>query len=327
MKIEIKNIKKTIFFIAFLMFFSLGVYVFASVNEANEKNFLLDSDQDGLTDEEEKMYGTDPYKADTDGDGYSDGVEMKTGYDPQKPAPGDKIVEKEKTLFTDNGDNLTGKLSESLKPLLTATDAENSEEGKEISIEDIDKALAESVSADVSAEISMETLPDFVVPEDKFMRQNYASLTEEVRKERIKQDTSRYFETVAYIFANNLPEEVVSPEDLGPFVDSLVSHLEDLGQTPANYSFYVSLKSHVEMIVDEMSVVTVPENMLDVHKNMIRLLKSYLDLETKAPVSVNDPIAQVAFMNRVRTLNTLSAQYLQDAYYKVAEDMTGFKKE
>ena len=42
----------------------------------------LDTDGDGLFDDEEKTYGTDPAKADTDGDSFSDGVEVKNGYNP-----------------------------------------------------------------------------------------------------------------------------------------------------------------------------------------------------------------------------------------------------
>lgn len=68
----------------------------------------LDTDQDGLTDEEEKLYGTnasspdsdndgltdrdevkifktDPNTADTDGDGFTDGQEVRSGYDPKGP--------------------------------------------------------------------------------------------------------------------------------------------------------------------------------------------------------------------------------------------------
>ncbi len=41
-----------------------------------------DSDADGLTDDEEKITGTDPNKADTDADGYLDLAELKSGYDP-----------------------------------------------------------------------------------------------------------------------------------------------------------------------------------------------------------------------------------------------------
>ena len=44
-----------------------------------------DFDQDGLTDEMEEFYGTDPNNPDTDGDGFSDGNEVSRGYDPLLP--------------------------------------------------------------------------------------------------------------------------------------------------------------------------------------------------------------------------------------------------
>ena len=42
----------------------------------------LDSDGDGLTDQEERALGTDPNRVDSDGDGYSDWAEHKEGSDP-----------------------------------------------------------------------------------------------------------------------------------------------------------------------------------------------------------------------------------------------------
>ena len=44
-----------------------------------------DSDNDGLTNADEKKYGTDPLNPDTDGDGYKDGDEVKAGYNPKGP--------------------------------------------------------------------------------------------------------------------------------------------------------------------------------------------------------------------------------------------------
>ncbi|OGI25617.1 MAG: hypothetical protein A3J76_06095 [Candidatus Moranbacteria bacterium RBG_13_45_13] len=75
--------------VSFVVFFAT---LFALAQNQNGNSLFLDSDQDGLTDQEERMIGTDPGRADTDGDGYSDGKEVESGYNPLKPSPGDKIV-------------------------------------------------------------------------------------------------------------------------------------------------------------------------------------------------------------------------------------------
>lgn len=49
----------------------------------NLRSKKRDTDKDGLMDDEETYYGTNPKKADTDGDGYPDGEEVKKGYDPK----------------------------------------------------------------------------------------------------------------------------------------------------------------------------------------------------------------------------------------------------
>lgn len=53
-----------------------------------------DSDNDGLTDDMEKFYGTDKNNSDTDGDGHKDGEEVNSGYDPL--LPGDAKLDYEK---------------------------------------------------------------------------------------------------------------------------------------------------------------------------------------------------------------------------------------
>lgn len=48
----------------------------------------VDTDGDGLSDYEEvKVYGTDPLKGDTDGDGHSDGAEIAQGFNPKGDGP------------------------------------------------------------------------------------------------------------------------------------------------------------------------------------------------------------------------------------------------
>lgn len=46
---------------------------------------VLDQDQDGIPDEKESFYGTDPLLADTDGDGFGDAKEIQNGYNPLGP--------------------------------------------------------------------------------------------------------------------------------------------------------------------------------------------------------------------------------------------------
>ena len=42
----------------------------------------VDSDSDGLTDDQEALYGSDPKNSDTDGDTYLDGAEVTNGFNP-----------------------------------------------------------------------------------------------------------------------------------------------------------------------------------------------------------------------------------------------------
>lgn len=55
-----------------------------------------DTDNDNLTDEEEKSLFTDPNRADTDGDGYADGQELVNLYDPLAPSPA--LLEKSQSV-------------------------------------------------------------------------------------------------------------------------------------------------------------------------------------------------------------------------------------
>lgn len=79
-----------------------------------------DSDDDGLKNWEEGLYGTDPEKADTDGDKTLDGEEIRLNRDPLKKGPDDKVRAPGADITTDDGrlttdsGNLTYNLTKSI---------------------------------------------------------------------------------------------------------------------------------------------------------------------------------------------------------------------
>jgi len=50
--------------------------------DSGDQVSVVDSDFDGLDDQSEAKYGTDPKNPDSDGDGYLDGQEVEGGYNP-----------------------------------------------------------------------------------------------------------------------------------------------------------------------------------------------------------------------------------------------------
>ena len=64
-----------------------------AAEDEQQRLLAADDDNDGLTNNEEAGWGTDPNNSDSDGDGYLDGEEGAARHDPMKPAPDDKLPE------------------------------------------------------------------------------------------------------------------------------------------------------------------------------------------------------------------------------------------
>ena len=88
---------------------------------------MIDSDEDGLSDDMEKKLGTDINNPDTDGDGHMDGVEMESGYNPLVSA---KDLSQD---ATDSGKILLNKISPLEKAILKKMPIEQPKISGEIS--------------------------------------------------------------------------------------------------------------------------------------------------------------------------------------------------
>ena len=95
-----------------------------NIEQITQDSSSTDSDNDGLKDWEEQIYGTNPHDADTDGDGTKDGEEITQGRDPLKSntskdahLPNDYLTQKTAAAHTStdtsgSDQNLTQQFSE-----------------------------------------------------------------------------------------------------------------------------------------------------------------------------------------------------------------------
>jgi hypothetical protein len=185
-EISRKNARVSMFIFFCLLSLSTAFFVFAD-DATTSKTIFEDSDQDGLSNDEETLYKTDPLKKDSDGDGYMDGVEVESGYDPLKPSPGDKLVSntsENPAALTRDEENLTDTFSNEIATIV----AESSAAGDDVSLDAINETVQNILSTSSDTEI---ILPE--VSNDEFkIKKLPKNLKEKEKKEREKEDIVEY---------------------------------------------------------------------------------------------------------------------------------------
>ena len=313
---DIQHARKVLRIFSWVLVAGFGFFVLANTPQTINKVVFGDTDQDGLSDEEEKTYGTDPTNKDTDGDGYSDGTEVKSGYDPLKKAPGDRLIndvaaaQKGKAA----GPNMTDEFIAKLGEFAAQKDSQT------ITTEDLDVFVAENFpNLDENTYATLESLPPVDTANLKIKKQDYSFLSEDERKDKIKQDTLEYLSTLLYILGSNIPTEITTIEDFGKFFEEVVSHMQDLVTDSPSYAYYAELHQPFTLFLEQIGSMEVPENMLDKHLEGMRILGGFLSLKETAPENpAADPIAHFSQMNRVQNLSKMILAHLNISIEKIS---------
>jgi hypothetical protein len=94
----LKNFKYLIFFIVLTITTLIGAFTLAQ-----NMDKLIDSDNDGLNDYQEKeIFHTGWNNPDTDGDGYADGEEIENGYSPLRPKVKNIVIDTDEDGLNDD---------------------------------------------------------------------------------------------------------------------------------------------------------------------------------------------------------------------------------
>lgn len=295
-----RNTKFVLFIFFSLLVSGAAFFVFAG-DSASTKNIFQDSDQDGLSNDEEKLYGTNPSIKDSDGDGYGDGVEVESGYDPLRPAPGDKIIKEisdndlafdQSSAAQKTGGNLTEKVSNEIANIIK----NSGQGGEEVSMEDVDVVVQKILKEDIDEET---ILPEVNIEEIKIKKGPSKSLSEEKRKKQERDDALEYLTVVAYVMANNSPQSFQTEADLNGILTNLaedsIAALSSGIMDPLN-----QLPIHAEKIMGELKDIEVPEKMLDTHIKALKIAKYSIQLKEELTKSQNDPMRQIAVLAKMQ---------------------------
>jgi len=317
--VKIKKIRITLLVFLGLTILSFALFSVAQENSSSNKNIFQDSDGDNLSNEEELSYGTDPYNPDTDGDGYTDFIEINSGYDPLKRAPGDKIIKNtanqvagtstEKINSGDTGEkNLTNELSSKVTTLINQSQTEN----KEIEIEDLD-SIVDEISEE---EITFENLPKIDEKTIKIQKQNYSNLSEKARKEREKEDATKYLTAIGYIVATN--QSIQTEDDVQETYNILSENIKNFSSnTNSIPEYFTNLSEKGTLMLEQIENVEVPESMIDYHIKGIQLANYAISLKDEADKETSDPVAMFFSVSKAENLLSLTESLVNEILDKL----------
>lgn len=300
----LKSFSQKIWNVSFILFLCLTLFSFswyASADDVqNGKNFFQDTDQDGLSNDEEKAFGTNPDVADSDSDGYSDGVEIEGGYDPLKPAPGDRIAPEslvlgvsDSTSEDGNAQNLTAITSSVVADLVEDVSTQTSGE-QSLSPDEVSAALQEALN------VSQEELilPEVDVDSIK-VKKLPKSLKGEKRADRDKKDVVEYFTVMGYMLATNSPVQMLSENDFQKAVTQIASQSTD-SITRGDLAYLDILEKQGKKLYEQMKDIEVPESILELHVNAMQLALYGGELKKELGASQADPVARVYAYGKIQ---------------------------
>jgi len=304
---------------SFAIFAILIVSAFSFFTFADDTKLTLfeDFDRDGLSNAEEKLFGTNPKKSDTDGDGYSDGVEVESGYNPLIPAPGDRIIkEKELVIITpiqSQTENITQKISEDVVSYIA--DAQEAGE-TEITTE----AFSQAVFDAVDQEVSFTNTTPVELSEISILKQDYEDLSTKEKEEREREDAIEYITAVSYIFVSNFPEDFFD-KSIENFQIELMQQIDTFSQSLTEFSFFEDMAENSIRAESQLSEITVPEDMLDLHMEGIYLLRHSGDIYKAGEYknASSDITPMIATLAQMQGIVTLSMQFEEKLQTKLAE--------
>ena len=243
-----------------------------------------DPDHDGLDNQQEVIWGSDPFNPDSDGDGFKDGEEVNSGHNPLIPGPDDLI----------NNDNLTDQLSQLAVSGLYAGDLNPDSQNYSQALSNISTSITDSGKYLFNKEVSVSSL--HLIKSDRtsdlLYIQKIAPIMEEFQALLAKQ----YENLIPNL--NTIGTNGFSDPTVQKFFSVQASLFNDLGQEGINLS--------------------VPEGFKENHANFINLIQKINDINDSVVHGDTDPVKASVALNVIDDIYQNYVDLLMD-YKKTAQ--------
>jgi hypothetical protein len=307
--------KRINFVFVLYIFLVLGTFfVWSSFQVVRGENIFVDSDQDGLSNEEERLYKTNPNEKDTDGDSYTDGVEVKSGYDPLRPAPGDKLFATAGENKTADGSVDTSNLTQAFSQEVASIITEKGASGEEISLDDLD----EKINKILNGNNKSVSLPDVDLVGLKIKNPIADSLGAEEKKQKEREQSVKYLTAMAYIFAQNAPQQFSNENELASSTQLISGQVSNFFATGTG-EILTTLAENGRTVLSESKEVEVPHHLLPLHIKAMQLAEYSIALEDKVKPNNGDPLAQIESMVEIQSLIGAYISYANELQSNLTE--------
>lgn len=258
-----------------------------------------DFDNDGLTDEEEKLYGTDWRRPDSDGDGYLDGEEIASGYNPLRPAPGDELGDRANLKPRPIPKNLTQSLSQGLTSKLANGEFEpiSTEDGFDfIGAQQIDDAINDGLGFAIVAttrEYSLQEIPDSEIV-----------ISSDNSQEAMDRFPSLVTEALTQALKSVKGAEKLNKSDLEAVLEALQTR---------NFSKLEVYIESLEKIYQAIKKVPVPDKWIEIHKDHLSITLAKIKIIKIIKEIDSDPLKVSLALQQYESINDAELDMIKKA--------------
>ncbi len=313
MKLSIKKLPLISIIVALILAIGLILFVgtyskrgaFSQINifgarETTIESQNKDTDNDGLKDWEEDLYGTDPYNPDTDNDGYLDGEEVNSGHNPLVKGPNDKQI----FFPLPVGDkyNITDKIFSDIGSILYSYLLQKDDYLKEHpEINSPEEFLAQA---------SPDTLDELLRRAILYNEEDWLGQAETILAEMPEVFQIEISDNDIYISEDNGPEAIKTYTDkLLTYLNSENFFLQERNFILLKDSLFQDNFSQLDKLIKDndgqirrLREITVPSSWKEIHKKTLKVAIILRNIFVSARGWESDPVKALVGLNEVKNV-------------------------